>query len=150
MPTVVGNIELFAMQIVQYFKHENLSLFELAIIAELVHKTNPTYAILSTQCYYLFCFGICNRRKILKGPSFGKRWDKFQPGLVEIRGSPHLTKRYGRWNGLKVTNVDIIAWMDSPVVHAILARFKTEYQDQLAEIRKPSQDNKKFKMYLKR
>jgi len=115
-------------RIVQYFKPKNLSLFELAVLAHVVHEANPIYDVLDTQCYYYAALVYAVAAKyseVLTDESA----DDSRTDLVEIKGS-YFSNRYGRWKGMKVTHVD----PDSSVVHAILARFKEERDAQLAEV----------------
>jgi len=103
-------------QVLQYFKPQNLTLFDLAIIAEVVHDANPYYEILNSQCYFYAALVYAAAEKFSTIP-VSESADAPQTELVEIRGS-YLSNRYGRWRGLKVTKVD----PDSLVVEAILLR----------------------------
>lgn len=127
---VCGNILVkeYLGQILQYFKPRNLSLFQLAVIAQVVHMSYPNYAILNTQCYYYAALVYAVAEKI-GGIKASKDMDKENIDLVSISGS-YLSNHYGQWKGLKVTRVE----PDSVVVHRVLERFKKEFNNELAQV----------------
>lgn len=127
----VGGSQVFEKQyhgrVVQYFKPKDLSLFEFAVLAHVVHEANPLYTILDSQCYFYAALVYAAAEKysgILEEESPDGSTD-----LVEISGS-YLSNIYGRWKGLKVTEVDA----ESLVVQAILARFKKAWDSQMDEV----------------
>lgn len=110
-------VKKYLGRVVQYFKPKRLTLFELAVIAETVHLANPSYSLLKKQCYYYAAL-VYAVAELHAGVQLIESADKSQSDYVQIRGSPRLSNRYGRWNDVKVTNVD----PNSLVVHAIFAR----------------------------
>jgi hypothetical protein len=95
----------------QYIRHlkpkKPLSLFELAILADVVHTQFPKYKLLREQCYYFsgliysvieFHFGVQDS----SSSSESATWDEDQ--LVRIDGS-HLSNRFGRYKGALLTNI---------------------------------------------
>jgi hypothetical protein len=115
-------------QVVQFFKPLDLTLFDLAIIAQVVHEANPNYSRLHTQCYY-FAALVYEAAEKYAGVLVSESADKTQTGLVKIQGS-YLSNKCGRWNGVKVTHVD----RNSSVVDSVLARFEEERRNQIEEV----------------
>jgi hypothetical protein len=115
-------------QIVQYFRPKSMSLFQFAVLAHVVHEAYPSYSILNSQCYFYAALVYAAAEGCFEVLAVESA-DPSQTGLVSIRGS-HLSDQYGRWNGVKITNVN----PDSAVVHAIIDRFKTELRSSLNEV----------------
>ena len=89
-------------QNVQYFKPNHLSLFELALLANVVHDLYPTYSLLGRQCYFYanlvytaakIHFGVC--------PCPSKNIDETQDMVYIIDSHWHLSNKFGRWKGLR-------------------------------------------------
>ena len=95
MDQFVGNIFVkeYLGQMLQYFKPRNLSLFQLAVIAQVVHTSYPNYAILNTQCYYYATLVYAVAKKI-GGIKASEGMDKENIDLVSISGS-YLSNHYG-------------------------------------------------------
>lgn len=115
-------------EIVNYFKPKGLTLFQLAIIADCTHELYPDYSIFSHQCYFYAgvvygaaeeCFGML--------PS--KNADESQGNLVHIIDS-HLSDKYGRWNGVKVT----MGPSDLEAVSAVVALYKLRYDEKMLHV----------------
>lgn len=110
-------------QVVQYFKPQHLTLYDFALFAHVVHESNPFYSILNTQCYYYAALVYAAAERYSQELGF-ERGNHSK----EIYGS-HLSDKYGRWNGLKVTSIA----RDSLEVDAIISLFKTEHQSAMSE-----------------
>lgn len=94
-------------QNVQYFKPKRLSLFELVLLAKVVHEKYPVYSLLYSQCFFyarLVYAAAESYAQVLTSENA----DKTQKDLVYIRGS-HLSDKYGRWKGVKVFRMDPLA-----------------------------------------
>ena len=79
-------------QVLQYFKPRNLFLFQLAVIAQVVHKSYPNYAILNAQCYYYAALVYAVAEKLGGIEALEGMDDNAE--LVNISGS-YLSNRYG-------------------------------------------------------
>jgi len=88
----------------QYFLPNHLTLFELAILAHVVHKEFPTYLLLGEDCYFYAAL-VYQAAKIYFGARPVANPDKTQDDLI-YHINKHLPIRYGRWNGLMVKRVN--------------------------------------------
>ena len=90
-------------QNVQYFKPNDLTLFQLAIVADVIHKLFPNYTSLDKHCYfyaglvYAVAQQIGGIRPLINA-------DETKDDVYHI--DKHLFDKFGRWNGLKVADVD--------------------------------------------
>ena len=123
-------------QIMQYFKPEHLTLFELAVLAHTLHELNPVYQILYSQCNF-YPGLIFAAAKDYAGVLTSESVDKDQKGLVSICGS-HLSDRYGRYNGLKVTSIK----SNFQVVQSLVNRFKMDLEREINTVIKIFQNIK--------
>ena len=123
-------------QIVQYFKPEHLTLFELAVLAHTLHELNPIYQILYSQCYF-YPGLIFAAAKDYTGVLTSESVDKDQKGLVSICGS-HLSDRYGHYNDLKVTSIK----SNFQVVQSLVNRFKMDLEREINTVIKIFQNIK--------
>jgi hypothetical protein len=90
-------------QIVQYFKPNDLTLFQLAAIANMVNILFPNYSKLDNHCYFYAALVYAVARDIGKiRPSVNA--DEGGDLLYNI--DSHLFDKFGRWKGLKVASVD--------------------------------------------
>ena len=111
---------------VQFFKPNNLTLFELVVLADTAHTLHPNYSIMGTQCY--FYAGLVYTAAMVHGGM--KPVDDADGGeTVYICGS-YLSDKYGRWKGLKVTKVD----PGSDSVKELIARFKVELRSEMSNV----------------
>ena len=121
-------------QIVQYFKPEHLTLFELAVLAHTLHILNPIYQILYLQCYF-YSGLIFSATKNYAGVLTSESVDKNQKGLVSICSS-HLSDRYSRYNGLKATSIE------SNSVQSLVNCFKMDLEREINTVIKIFQNIK--------
>lgn len=108
-------------QNVRYLKPlKQLSLFELAILADTVNSRFPMYALLKEQCFFFsgiifsaiqYRFGAATNPST--NPSANEDHDK-----VYVDKTSRLSNRYGRWKGALVHSVD----------HQTVVEVVTEYE----------------------
>ena len=118
----------FMGHVVQHFQPKALRLYDLAIIADVVHDANPNYVVLNTQCYFYASLVFAVAERFSQGTHL-ECADENRTDLVEIRGS-YLSNKYGRWKGMKVTRVDPY----SIVVNTMLTRVYEKKATQLAQV----------------
>jgi hypothetical protein len=111
---------------VQFFKPNNLNLFELALLAHVVHEQYPTYSMLRNHCYF-YASLVYDAAEALGGIRPSQNADITGNDVVYNIDS-HLTQRYGRWNGLKVGR------MDPKEVSNMVAKFKYILPKQLESV----------------
>jgi hypothetical protein len=117
----------------RYFKPKNpISLFEVAILAEVVHDKYPQYSLLRSQCYFYssaiyqalehyfgssesFCFA---NLKSYEGPGLGKI----------IINNCYLSGKFGRYKGALVSTVD------TDTIAAIVTLYKEEYNKEISDV----------------
>jgi hypothetical protein len=112
-------------QVVQYFKPNNLSFFELVCMAQAVHDLHPTYSIQADQCY-LYAGLIYEATKQHFGQVPTENADKSKSMLYDIDG--HLSGKQGRIVGVKVCLIE------QNVVGEAIGRYKKEYREQIAKV----------------
>lgn len=83
---------------------KKLSLFELAVLADVVHNEFPKYKLLKEQCYF-FAGLIYSAIEYRFGVASSSSHVSTNQELVQIENS-QLTNRYGRYNGVLVSNVE--------------------------------------------
>ena len=119
----------FHGQNVRYFKPNNLSLFELALLANTIHIMFPRYSLLEHQCYFfasLICatvethFGI-QPSKLCNDPDSGNSQNDY---VIDS----HLPNNYGRWKGMKVQVVN------PEDVAKVVRKFKTEHTSVISQV----------------
>ena len=81
-------------QIAQQIRPKDMKLFELAVLADVVHNFALQYSLLDKNCFW-FCSLILNSVKLL--------W-KFEE--FEQPGPDHQTEIFGRYKGIKITHTD--------------------------------------------
>jgi len=96
------------------FSPNKLTVFELVLIAYVVHKLYPYYTKLGTNCY--FFAGLVY--------AVAKRYGGVRPGTTTC----NLLAQHGRWNGVKITRVK------QHHVDRVLAEFKQLKSTQLAAV----------------
>lgn len=101
--TTVGNWHEEG-EILESFSPEELTLFELVLIAYVVHKLYPYYSKLGTNCYFFASLVY----------AVAKRYGGVRPGLTTLN---HLAQ-HGHWNGMKITRIKQYQ------VDRVLAQFK--------------------------
>ena len=119
----------FHGQNVQFFRPNHLKLYELAFLAHIAHDMHPSYSLLNTQCYFyaaLIYATAENYGQVLADESA----DKSQDDLVYIHGL-HLSDKYGRWNGVKVTDIS----PDSHDVQALIQCFRVDIVVEIDNVR---------------
>jgi hypothetical protein len=102
-------------QIAKYFKPNDLTLYELACMAEVIHRLYPSYTVQAEQCY--FYAGLLYQATMQQ---FG------QVDLHDI--DSHLSDNRGRFAGIKVCDIKP-EWSTS-----VVAKYKEAYRDQLADV----------------
>jgi hypothetical protein len=107
-------------QNVQYFQPNGMSLFQFAVLAEVVHNQHPTYSLLGAQCFFYAGLVYTAAKKI-----FGICPNLSTVGVAYVTDS-HLPDRYGRYKGVKVTEVN------SEDVSAAVTAYRIEYEDEVA------------------
>jgi hypothetical protein len=115
----------FAAQNVQYFLPNRLTLFELALLAHVVHQTHPTYSPLGDQCY-LFAALVYQAAKKYFGTS--PLLNNKDEWVYEIDSHLPRDVKCGRWNGLMVNKVNPKDVSD--VVH----KYKKSYTQFIGEV----------------
>ena len=109
-------------QNMRFFKPtRKLLLYELAVLADLVHNLYPTYTLLGEQCYFFagLVFLVAKHR-------FGRDADE-GADLKYIKNSAKLG-RFGRWKGAMVNHIE------EQVVASVDGMFQEEYVKQVAQV----------------
>ena len=112
-------------QIVRYFKPDHLTLFELVLLANVVHETHPTSSILGEQSYFyvrlvytalenLFCI------------SASKSAHESKDLVCNI--DSHLDIEYGHWKGPMVNKIE------EETVSKVITMYKIAYLEQVAKV----------------
>lgn len=117
----------FHGQIAQYFKPNDLSLFELVCMAEVVHNLHPLYAVQAEQCY--FYAGLvyeATKQHFGIRPSDNADKGKGKAVLYDIDG--HLPDSQGRYGGIKVCHI-VPGWATSAV-----SEYKEMYPQRIAKV----------------
>lgn len=117
------SLKRFHGQYVRYFKPNNLSLFELALLANTIHDTFPRYSILEHQCYF-FAGLICASVEHYFGIQPSKSFNDSENYIIDS----HLPNNHGRWKGVKVHTVN-----PEHVVQAI-RNFKKEHTTVISKV----------------
>jgi hypothetical protein len=113
-------------QIVQYFKPNDLTLFQLAIIADVINKLFPTYTSLDKHCYFFAALVYAIAKDVAKiRPSVNAD----EGGDMRYTIDSHLADRFGRWKGLKVASVD------PELVYQIVKVYKKEETKMISSVR---------------
>ncbi len=102
---------------------EGLCLFQLVVLAHVVHKIAPTYALFESQCYWYA--NVIFEVILLLFPS--KSRTSAPPGSSPTVRLPdeYLPKEAGRWFGVLIN--------DPRVVSAVVTIAKTQFESQLAK-----------------
>ena len=116
----------YASQNVQYFLPNHLTLFELAILAHVVHMEYPTYSLLGEDCYF-YATLVYQVAKTYFGACPLVNADKTQDNLIYHIDS-HLPARYGCWNGLMVKRVN------TKFVSHVVAKYKKAHTEFIAQV----------------
>jgi hypothetical protein len=112
-------------QVVQYFKPNNCSLFELVCMAQAVHDLHPTYTVEADQCYF-YAGLIYEATKQHFGQVPTENADESKSTLYGIDG--HLSGKQGRIVGVKVCLIE------QNEVNAVIGKFKKDYREQIAKV----------------
>ena len=111
---------------VRAIRPRNLKLFQLALLAHVIHELYPEYALLRQQCFFfasVVIFTIEERFGVL--PAEGATGDS---DLADLNKS-------GRWRGVKVRVVT------DGVINAVVRKFNEKYEEKLKMVRKTSLRN---------
>jgi len=117
-------------QNIRHMKPEKtLSLYELAILADLVHKEFPKYSILKDQCFFFaaLIYSAVEYRFGNSLTSSANLMDETQD-LVHIDGSRILSNKFGRWKGALISSVD-----DGEVLE-IVRKYEEEYDSEISKV----------------
>jgi hypothetical protein len=115
-------------QNIRHFKpKETLSLFELAILADVVHKTYPKYTLLKEQCYFYagIVYSALEREYGISSCSSARLNE--DRSLVFIDNSS-LSNKFGRWKGVMVSSCD-----DEDVSN-VVQKFRDERSSEIAKV----------------
>jgi hypothetical protein len=123
----IGSKEYHGLN-VQYFKPNRLTLFELVLLAKVIHEKNPLYSLLYSQCYF-YAGLVYAAAESYAQVLISENADKTQKDLIYIRGS-HLSDKYGRWKGVKVFRID----PHSEEVHNLIYSFKENLRDEIHKV----------------
>ena len=115
-------------QIVRYFKPNDLTLFQLAILANEAHELHPQYSVLGRQCYF-FASLIYSaaERHFGHRPSLRPNITPEETETVYIIDS-YLSNKSGRWHGLQVNVVE------EEDVTALITNYKVAEVSELNEV----------------
>lgn len=115
-------------QNIRHFKpKKTLSLFELAILADVVHNEFPKYTLLKEQCYF-FAGLIYSVIEYRFGVASSSKSNEYQDrDLVQIDGS-RLSNKFGRWRGALISNVDHREVLD------IVSKYEVAYALEIAKV----------------
>ena len=112
---------------IQQFLPQELSLFDLVVIADTVHTHDPIYSILGGHCYW-FANLIC---EVVK-----KEYDcsivadnRLPTDSVFIPPNEYLPDLAGTWRGLPVSTIE------EEVVRVMVSKFRIHRDEQRAEVR---------------
>ena len=115
----VGEIGRVARQI----KPTNLSLFELGILADVIHDEAPVYSLLQNQCYW-FAGTLCDAVVLLYG-------DELCSPLTDgaqLGPSCYLPKLAGRWKNM------LIIEPKSDVLARVLVKFVQRQEEEFSKV----------------
>ena len=126
---------------VRFFKPHLLTPFEFAVLAHVAHESNPCYSLLSTQCYFYAALVYTTAQ--VHGKVHTESASNTDNKLVNIHG-PHLSDKYGRWNAVKVMDIDL----DSHEFQAFLRHFKAELQMEINKVRKINEPSNSIFYYI--
>lgn len=99
---------------VQFFKPKCLNLFDLVLLANVVHDQFPTYSLLSTQCYFYSHLVYLAAR------------EHFGCSLTVT--DSYLVRLFGYYAGVKISTVNMAS------VTSVITEFKKEYKDMVLEV----------------
>ena len=109
-------------------KPNNLKLFELIVLAEVIHNFDPLYTFFDRNCYW-YCNMLADAVIQIFGldtsinPEDVARQEKYLPI------NPYQTEISGRWKGWKVSHTK------PEDLTTVILDFKTFYRDKLAEVK---------------
>jgi hypothetical protein len=114
-------------QIVAYFKPDKLTIFEVILLAHVVHEMHPTYTLLGEQCYFYTRIIYAATQQIF-GVSPSKSANENEDLVYFI--DSHLTTpvKYGRWKGILINIVD------EDAVSKVKDAYAVTYSDQIAKV----------------
>jgi hypothetical protein len=114
-------------QTMEYFKPNHVTLFNIALLADVVHEMYPTYSVVGEQCFF-YARVIYTAVKDIFGICPSQSSDEGQPLVYDI--DLHLTNagRYGRWKNLCVSS------MDEETVSKVRAAYLLAYRLQAARV----------------
>jgi hypothetical protein len=114
-------------QVIWQIQPQSLSLFKVAVLADVVHNYAPLYSLFRRQCYW-FAFIIC--AVILKTctcSSIGS--PLFMEDEICIPPNSYLPDLAGRWMGILVRGVE------EAVLKIIIEKYNARCQEKLDEVR---------------
>ena len=114
-------------QIVGYFKPHLLTLFDLVLLAHVVHEMYPTYTLLGQQCFFYARLVYASIQKIF-GISPLKSADENGCLVYSIDSHLTVTFKYGRWKGILVNLID------EDTVSKVSDAYAVAYSDQVAKV----------------
>jgi hypothetical protein len=115
-------------QVVWQIQPQSLSLFKVAVLADVVHKYAPLYSLFRRQCYW-FAFIICAViMKICTCSSIGSP-DLHCQEDIRIPPNSYLPDLAGRWMGILVSGVE------DAVVKIIIDKYNARCAEKLNEVR---------------
>jgi hypothetical protein len=99
---------------VNFFKPKSLNLFELVLLANVVHDLYPTYSLLSTQCYFYSHLVYKAARELF--------------GVRSTVTNSYLAAQFGRYGGYKVSTVT------AESVSQVVTEYRKVYNDTKLEV----------------
>ena len=117
----------FHGKVVQYFKPNDLTLFQFSLIAHNAHDLYPTYSSFGDQCYF-YAGLVYAAAKEIGGVHPSINADVSQDDDMVYTIDSHLGKEYGRWNGIKVKDVD------PSCVRAVVGKYKESQTRYISEV----------------
>jgi hypothetical protein len=103
-------------QIVRYFKPDHVTLFELALLAHVVHEMHPTSSLLGEQSYFYVRLMYTALENL------------FCISASKSAHDSHLSIQYGHWKGPMVNTIE------EETASKVITKYKIAYLEQVAKV----------------
>ena len=114
-------------QVVWQIQPQELTLFQVAVLADVVHEYAPLYSLFRRQCYW-FAFIICAViMRICTCSSVGS--PDIHTDDIRVPPNNYLPNLAGRWMGILVRGVE------EAVLKIVIDKFNARYDEKLNEVR---------------
>lgn len=130
--------QAYIARVTKTFKPKNLTLYHLALLAEVVHKEYPLYSLFRRQCYWFAIIIFIILQYLDKNPPpesdglFNEPFDDpFDDGDLDQFYMPfhlYMPEISGRWAGFKISAPSKV------VISAIIKKFHVEFKARMAEV----------------